>query len=251
MAKPRAIAEAIEEHVKLPGGKAERFAGYAVMALPFQSGHVLALRRFPSTSIGPGYVSIWHRTPEGSWTIYADAPPIRSCSRYFSNATDRHVETPIELAWDDERTLRVRAGGDVGLDWKLSIASTPMTRVLNAMSSLIPGPLLRQRWLLAAMGRVVGPILGAGRIRLHGRVPNGQAFVANPRRMWTVADARASLGGCDFGPIGPLPEQAHLADFWMPQRGVFTVADVFLEPYDAQRHVLPAEKSWDGEPVLA
>ena len=48
------------ESVVLPSGGEERFAGYGVMGLPFASGHVLAMRRFPASSIGPGYSSVWH-----------------------------------------------------------------------------------------------------------------------------------------------------------------------------------------------
>ena len=49
----------------------------------FASGHVLALRCFPASSIGPGYTSLWHRDPDGRWTFYATVPPAQSCARYF------------------------------------------------------------------------------------------------------------------------------------------------------------------------
>ena len=48
MAEPREWAERIEREASLPGGGAERFAGYAVMGVSFDSGHVLALRRWPA-----------------------------------------------------------------------------------------------------------------------------------------------------------------------------------------------------------
>jgi hypothetical protein len=32
--------------------------------------------------------------------------------------------------------------------------------------------------------------------------------------------------------------QARLADFWIPQRGLFAVGRAFLEPLDAARHVI-------------
>ena len=67
----------------MPEGEGERFFGYAVIGLPFDSGHVLSLRRFPASSIGPGYTSVWHRDPEGRWTFYQDALPELACSRYF------------------------------------------------------------------------------------------------------------------------------------------------------------------------
>ena len=55
----------------LPDGPGDRFSGYAIIGLPFQSGHVLALRRFPTSSIGPGYTAVWHRNPSGRWTFYS------------------------------------------------------------------------------------------------------------------------------------------------------------------------------------
>jgi hypothetical protein len=45
----REIIQKIEKSASLPLGSGDRFAGYAVMGLPFRSGHVLALRRFPAS----------------------------------------------------------------------------------------------------------------------------------------------------------------------------------------------------------
>src|SRR5689334_16071506 len=72
---PREIVQQIEATPVLPGGGGDRFTGYAVMGLPFRSGHVLALRRFPASSIGPGYTSVWHRDPRGDWTFYSTIQP--------------------------------------------------------------------------------------------------------------------------------------------------------------------------------
>ena len=57
--------ERLEQHAPLLEGEGDRFSGYAVIGLPFQSGHILALRRFPASTIGPGYTSVWHRDPSG------------------------------------------------------------------------------------------------------------------------------------------------------------------------------------------
>ena len=48
--EPREIILNIEKSASLPLGKGDRFAGYTVIGLPFRSGHVLALRRFPASS---------------------------------------------------------------------------------------------------------------------------------------------------------------------------------------------------------
>ena len=69
MATPREVAGALEDAPGRLDAQRERFRGYGVMGLPFESGHVLGLRPFPVSSIGPGYTSIWHRSPDGRWSF--------------------------------------------------------------------------------------------------------------------------------------------------------------------------------------
>jgi hypothetical protein len=76
----------MEQEPGLPAGDEERFAGYGIMGLPFMSGHVLAMRRFPASSIGPAYTSIWHRDPAGRWVFWQDQPAELACPRHFSAA---------------------------------------------------------------------------------------------------------------------------------------------------------------------
>jgi hypothetical protein len=73
-------AAAIEQHARLPLGTGERFTGYGVMGLPFASGHVLAMRRFPASSIGPAYTSVWHRDPAGRCDFWQNQPGDQACS---------------------------------------------------------------------------------------------------------------------------------------------------------------------------
>jgi hypothetical protein len=40
--------------------------------------------------------------------------------------------------------------------------------------------------------------------------------------------AAACVEGQELGGIGPLAEQAHLRDFYIPQRGIFAVGRVFV-----------------------
>jgi hypothetical protein len=80
------------------------------------------------------------------------------------------------------------------------------------------------------MGRVAGWALGVGTVRLTGVTPNKQHFDANPLRIWYVTDSHAVVEGQELGPIGALPEQAHMGDFYFPQRGIFAVGRVFVTP---------------------
>ncbi len=207
------------------------------MGLPFASGHVLGLRRWPASSLGPGYTSIWHREPEGRWTFYQDVAPEQSCPRYFGRALAEAAQGEMEIRWTGPRSFSVELKGDHRVSWAVSLAASPATRMMNVIGALMPGALWRNRAVLRAMGVVASVALGAGKLGLVGTAPNGQAFVANPKLIWTIPSSRAELDGRDLGEVGPLAEPERLGDFWIPQRGLFAIGGAFFEPFDADRHV--------------
>jgi hypothetical protein len=167
-------------------GTEERFLGYGIMGLPFRTGHVLGLRRFPASSVGHGYRSVWHRDPRGRWTFYQDQPAELTCTRYFGSEVDDVREGPIQIEWTRPRRLRVRAG-DGELKWIGDLGSTIATRLFNGVGSALPARAWRSPAFLQGMSRIAGLMLRAGRIRLTGLTPNGQRFVANPSTLWIMA----------------------------------------------------------------
>jgi hypothetical protein len=231
--QPQDAADAAATASADPADPAENLFGYTVMGVPFASGHYLAFRHFPASSIGPGYRAVWMREPHGAWTIFADAPPEVSCMRYFGAAVAHSVTGPVESEWLGASTLRVRVPGAV--DWRIEIRGTPSTSLAGFCARLIPAPLWQNDSFLAVMGAMMGPLLRAGRLRLAGRVPNGQTFRMRPRLVWSVAHSTATVFGQNAGRPHPLPRQEHLADLWLPQRRLF-VADVFARyPSTANR----------------
>ncbi|MFD1214118.1 hypothetical protein ACFQ36_18980 [Arthrobacter sp. GCM10027362] len=237
MATPRALIADFEEHAGLPPGAGERFSGYGVLGLPFSSGHVLALRRFPASSLGPGYTSVWLRTPAGSWVMYATVAPSLSCPRFFGSALEAASVHEISLAWRDDACLTVGIGDDVDLEWDIRLGSTPATRLMTALAGALPDQLWRRRLVLRAIAAVAGPSLRAGRIGLTGRASNRQHFSARPQRLWLIRESRALLHGQDLGTIRALPAQARLGDFRLPQRGLFMAGSVVFESFDPARHL--------------
>src|SRR5258707_529775 len=116
---PREIIRHIEAHCVVPAGEGDRFAGYAVMGLPFRSGHVLALRRFPVSSVGPGYTSVWHRDPRGVWTFYSTINPDLGCSRYFGSEITHNVVAQIDIRWTGPAEFIVNIG--TALHWEVRL----------------------------------------------------------------------------------------------------------------------------------
>ncbi|MFL6088670.1 MAG: hypothetical protein ACJ71Z_00835 [Aeromicrobium sp.] len=231
--------EASSLSVDLPAGTDERVSGYGVIGLPFSSGHYLALRDFVASSFGPAYRAVWHRDPAGAWSIYSTNEASESCPRYLSAALWRPtIVTPIDVTWLDDFQLRVYI--DDALDWTIEARPTMATRLMTAMGRRMPPAAWTNQVVLDVMGRMAGPMLGAGKMRLAGGLPNGQTFSAAPQRIWGVTASSAIVEGRDAGPIGPLPKQDHLADFWLPQRGIF-FADGFghFESFDPDRHLRP------------
>jgi len=197
------------------------------MGLSFASGHVLAMRRFPASSIGPAYTSVWHREPDGRWAFWQDQQDEQSCPRYFSNALSESRTVDIELSWPGDSTLRIVVP-EVDLEWTANLVSTAATRVLNVVGRAMPDRAWRSARVLKAMGPVAGFALRAGKVSMVGTAPNGQEFIANPQRLWVINESSARLGDDDFGPIGPLGEQTRLGDFWIPQRGIFAIGRTFF-----------------------
>lgn len=231
MKKPAQFARTLEGHPVLPKGDCERVSGYGVMGLTFASGHVLGLRRWTASSVGDRFTSIWHRNPTGRWTFYESVPCQIACTRYFGGDVERIVEGPIGLEWEASNRLRI-ATDDGAVDWAIDIGATPATRMMNAAGSVLPMAAWRAAPVLRAMGAVAGRVLGVGKVQLTGTTSNQQHFDANPLRIWYVTNSHAVVEGEDLGPIGALDEQAHIADFYIPQRGIFAIGRVFISPLE-------------------
>ena len=234
MKAPAHFARAVEDRPVLPPGDCERVSGYGVMGLPFASGHVLGLRRWTASSVGDQFTSIWHRNPAGRWTFYESTNCEAACTRYFGADVERVREGPIDLEWEAPDRLHVRTG-DGAVDWEIETGATAATRLMSAIGSVVPMAAWRSGLVLKAMGATAGRVLGVGKVQLTGTTSNQQHFDANPLRIWYVTASQAVVEGEVLGPIGPLAEQAHMADFYFPQRGMFAIGRVFINPLTPTR----------------
>lgn len=199
----------------------EYVKGWGVFALTFDSGHVLALRVFPEGDFG-SYHSVWHRDPGGSWSIFVDGPRVETaCPRYFGAACEQTAAAHIKLSWTGPASLHV-VMDQPALDWSLTATSSPMLRVMNAISPRLPIATWRPRTLVRSREWMAAR-LGLGRLAMSGAMPSGHHGVLMPEQMYFVEEARALLEGLDLGRPAKLSENPKIGGVPVPARGVLAV----------------------------
>lgn len=242
MVTARDAVLAAEKQAKLLPGANERLSGWGVMGLPFRSGDILATRRFTASSIGPGYTSVWYRSPEGEWTFYADVQPETACTRFFGSAVARAVVSPIAIEWTAADSLHVEVP-EGGLSCDIVVTPTAASRAMNLVAASFPEWAWRNPRALGLTARMAGPILRAGRLSMEGISPNRQSFIANPRKVWVVKSARLRVGERETDQPGPVTPQAQLGDFLIPQRGLLAIGNTAFEALDPARHSTAVSRS--------
>ena len=222
MRSPAALTSAIDPDLgEAPWPGHEYVRGWGVFGLPFDSGHVLALRVFPQGSFGP-YRTLWHRDPDGRWSIYADAQTVEhACPRYYGPACDHVAAARIDLTWTGPRTLRVTMD-EPSLDWTVTVTRSPVMGLLNPLNAAMPLSSWRPPALVRARERLA-QALGMGRLQMSGVMPSGHSGLLMPKRMYFVDRSSAVLGGTDLGSPTRLRQNPTIGGVPLPARGVLAV----------------------------
>ena len=221
-----------------PWPNVEYVKGWGVFGLPFESGHVLALRVFPHSSFGP-YRTVWHRDPGGRWSIHVDGPQVdTACPRYYGAACAYTGSARIDLAWVDRMTLRVTMD-DPALEWTLTASQPPVLGALNAVGACLPLASWRSRPLLRAR-EGMARALGMGRLQLSGTMPSGHRGTLMPQRMFLVDQAQATLDDLDLGHPTRMPNNPMIGAVALPARGVLAMGQAVWEPLPATSATPPA-----------
>jgi hypothetical protein len=222
MASPAALTSAIQAEMgTAPWPGHEYVRGWGVFGLPWDSGHVLALRVFPQSSFG-AYRTVWHRDPEGRWSIYADAPQVElACPRYYGSVCEYVGPAAITLNWTGPRTLHVTVDRP-RLDWTLTASRSLRFGVLNPLSAAMPLGTWRPDALVRLRERLARA-LGMGTLRLAGEAPSGHEGLLMPQRLYPVDRSSATLDGVDLGRPIRLEENPTIGGSTLPARGVLAI----------------------------
>jgi hypothetical protein len=199
----------------------EYVKGWGVFGLPFDSGHVLALRVFPANDFGP-YRTIWHRDPAGKWSIYVDGPRLdTACPRYYGAACERTDFARFNLTWTGPMSLRIEVERP-SIQWTLTAIETPTLSFLNSVSASLPLGTWRPPALIRAR-EAMARWLGMGNIQMAGTMPNGQWGILMPQRMYFIEESKAVIDGVDLGAPARLDETPKIGAIPLPARGVLAV----------------------------
>lgn len=215
----------------------EYVRGWGVMGLPFDSGHYLALRVFPENDFSP-YKTVWHRDPQGAWSIFVDGPRFdTACPRYYGAACTRIGHATIDLTWTGPMSLHITVDS-TRLDWTLDATEPTGLLLLNAMSARLPTWTWRPRSLLRARELLARRVLGMGDIRMRGTMPSGHTGTLMPQRMFLIDQSTATLDGDDLGHAARVTPTPDIGGFPVPARGVLAIGQAawpILDPDEYAR----------------
>ena len=225
----------------------EHVRGYAGLELPFSSGHLLGLRVWPQTDFAP-WVSVWHRTPEGEWSMFNDGLSLETtCPHYWKPVLRRAELASIDVTWTGPNELRVEME-EPRLAWTMSMRASPLLRGLKAVSTALPfwswrlGPLLRVREWIAKR------LLGMGDVRLSFTSPTGHEAAIMPEEIFFVDAAEAVLDGRALAEPARLETNPTIGDVPTPARPIFTLGQAPMRITDLEEYHRTRERVRDGSP---
>ena len=213
----------------------EHVFGYGALELPFSSGHLLGLRVWPRTDFTP-WVSVWHRTPGGGWSIFNDGPSTdTTCPRYWHPILERAELASIDVDWTGPNELRIEMD-EPPLEWTMSMRAPSLLRALNAVNAALPlwtwrpAPLLRLReWISKRL-------LGMGDVSLSFRSASGHEVTIMPQEVYFVDDASATFDGDDFGEPVRLETNPTIGGVPTPARPVFVFGQAHMRITDPEEY---------------
>lgn len=238
-------AGAIEsETTTSPWPDHEHVLGYGALELPFSSGHLLGLRVWPRTDFTP-WVSVWHRTPGGAWSIFNDGPSTETtCPRYWHPILERAELATIDVVWTGPSEVRIEMD-EPSLVWTMSLRAPSFLHALNAVNARLPlwtwrpDPLLRIREWIAKR------FLGMGNVRFSFTSASGHETTIMPQEVYLVDDASATFEGDDLGDLVRLETNPTIGGVPTPKRPVFVFGQAHMGILDPEEYRRSRERVVD------
>jgi hypothetical protein len=221
--------------------------GYVVLVLPFSSGHQLGLRVFPENDFAP-YVSVWHRPPEKSWSVYVDGPSLETaCPRYWGPVLDSAALATIGVTWTGPSELRIEIEEPV-LTWTLSIDAPRALRLMNTISTALPLWMWKPGPPVGLRGWIARQLLDMVGIRFPFTTANDHEAVLMAQENYAIDESEAVLDGHSLGDPVRLAENPTIGDVSLPPEPYFIFGQVHMRITDLEEYTCTKELIHDTAP---
>jgi hypothetical protein len=209
------------------------------MGLPFRSGHYLAMRHIPASSIGPEYRTVWHYAPDGTCTFITDRRPEHTCARHFAPGDSALTLYAIASKWDGPHSLRVTVPNM--LDWRIELGSTSRYGDDDRIVTPAPPNRLAQQ-CFSAGGECGRRSAVAGWTRRYERhsTQRPEVRVGTAANLDDCEQPRRSSRRGSRPATSATPDNYTSSISGYAKRGLFAVGDSAFENFDPTQHALPS-----------
>ena len=207
-----------------------QFRGTFVPGLFFESGHCLWYVEFTATptEVGP-YTELLLLEPDGGRALYADPEAATELALRYHEFDRAHGAT-IDTERPSSDSLAVTIEGQDGatLDFEITFGTSPRTRAMNVMATLLPGALVRTD-LGATLGSMaLDLVVGTNGAKIAGRTETGARYRFESDQVRQVTDASATLDGTDLGKRVPPTRSIDFGDVAVTDRPLSMSGDIYL-----------------------
>lgn len=196
---------------------------------------MLALRVFPDNDFSP-YRTLWHRGPDGQWSIYVDGARLETaCPRYYGAACAHTGFARIDIEWTGPASLHITMD-EPKLEWTLAAYETRILHAINAVSPRMPLWTWRDAGLVRAREILAKRVLEMGDIRMSGTMPSGHIGTLMPQCMYFIDAATAVLDGQDLGRPTIAKPNPRIGEVTLPARGVLAIGQAMWQIRDTSEY---------------
>lgn len=208
------------------------FHGYFSPGIAFESGYTLWMFIWSSSPTDlDDYGSVWVITPDGERVLYGDPPASGPIVETWHNF-DRTLGASILQNRVTKDIVELEVEGEDGMSLQLTaeLGSSFGTRVLNAITSLTPQPILRTGIGERISNLSLNLLMNVNGLKVAGITDTAEPYRVEADSLRVVRRASAILDGEDLGEVHPPGRQHDFGDAKVPDQPFFAFGDLFLRP---------------------
>ena len=208
------------------------FRGFLTPGICFASGHCIWLLQFSSTPTAiEAYDEIWVITPDRERILYVDpteAGPYVETYHEF----DRVIGATI--TWSEAGTdgveMHLEAEDGTTLDLRADLGASTGTRLLTAITSLTPQPVLRTSIGGAISNLTFDLLMDSNGLKVVGKTDTREPYRVEADSLRVITSAAATLNDEDLGAVQPPTRSIEFGDAIVPNEPFFVFGDLYLRP---------------------